>query len=257
MKPFCKLCLVNVADKKNSHIISKFLVKGIFENAPHKCAIQIEKKGISIKVQDSTKEHYLFCPQCEKRMSILESYFSRKLSDLLDYKSRPDLYKVLSLKGQKYTMLKSISNIEFYLFFYLQAWRLSISNSPNFENFKFSIEIEEKIRSFLDLNLELDHQMFIENLKDVNEFPEFNNCFVIPEEISKQNKGIVTAYEFFKDSYLILSVNFAFMIFTSDVSLNSAFKEFNNKNKRHIKVFLGNNESWQNLSNSIIEELKS
>src|SRR5690606_9376272 len=91
--PLCKLCLNNEADKRNSHIIPKFMGKRLFESKP-KHGIQIDIRGKQSKIQDIPKEHYIFCSKCEKRFSRLEHYFSLKINSIHNHSNEKNRFKI-------------------------------------------------------------------------------------------------------------------------------------------------------------------
>ena len=69
----CLLCEINNATKENSHIIPKFIGKSIFGvNAVKRAYILDTNKGHlpADFTQDSVKENYLCCPNCELYFSI-------------------------------------------------------------------------------------------------------------------------------------------------------------------------------------------
>jgi hypothetical protein len=68
----CTLCKINIANKKNSHIIPKFLCKGLFTTHSRHTLV-INRNGKTQKRQDTPKESYIFCVVCEKRMEVLET----------------------------------------------------------------------------------------------------------------------------------------------------------------------------------------
>ncbi|GAB3509000.1 hypothetical protein GCM10027442_16010 [Emticicia fontis] len=60
----CQLCIKNDANQKNSLIITKFLINGLFENLPYKGTFII-KHGIKheYEPQDTIKEYYILCSE--------------------------------------------------------------------------------------------------------------------------------------------------------------------------------------------------
>lgn len=249
----CKLCLSNPADKRNSHIISKFLGKGLFSTTSHRHSIEISPTGTYRKVQDTIKEDHLFCSSCEKRMEILETYFSKKLEEVLSYQDYPEKFETLSIHGQDYLNALELQPFSYYLFFYLQSWRISISTSRNYVNYTLPYEAENEIRKYLDANLKQSYKDMIAHFKIKVPPPRFINCFVIPKEINEGTRGIYTAYEFSKGSFLIIALNFAFMLFTEKNNIQAAYRLFDNSNTDCIKIFLSKNETWKNFNNLIID----
>lgn len=79
-KDVCLLCQSKLATQKNSHIFPKFWLKNmLITDNNQRAGWQISTAPKSLdkfgqKVQDSPKQDYLFCPDCEKRFGVLERY---------------------------------------------------------------------------------------------------------------------------------------------------------------------------------------
>src|SRR5688572_12661282 len=112
----CKLCKTNVADKMNSHIIPKFMCQRLFEDAIPRHSIEINSKGKSKKIQDSPKENNILCTSCEKRIEILETYFSKKIIDIHNFSNVKDRIDLETISDQKYLICKNIKPTIFKLF---------------------------------------------------------------------------------------------------------------------------------------------
>ncbi|MFT7436227.1 MAG: hypothetical protein ACI8UX_002027 [Psychromonas sp.] len=48
----------------------------------------------------------------------------------------------------------------------------------------------------------------------------------MPQEINETTRGVFTAFEFAKDSFLIIVMNFAFLLFTSQNTIQPAYRLF-------------------------------
>jgi hypothetical protein len=155
----CKLCLVNDADKKGSHIVPHFLLKRI-ENVDGKkgrdqeLAFVVKGSKVSshfgrsvstdkldkifgpisdteIKMnQNPSIVDYFFCSDCEKKFSVIESEYAKTLTkkSSSDYES-------------------GVSTDLGILFWASVIWRISI----NYKNgVKFTDSENERLRGFLD-----------------------------------------------------------------------------------------------------------
>ena len=136
IKSKCKLCLEESADHINSHIISKFLGKRLFEHSKPRHSVQLRRKGKVRKIYDIPSETNIFCLLCEKRMEILETLFAKHLNNLHKYKRLSVKFKLNTLNDQQYLSCLEINPIEYKLFIYLLVWRTSISSLDEFEKFK-------------------------------------------------------------------------------------------------------------------------
>src|SRR3989344_2220131 len=91
--PMCNLCKSKLADKKNSHIIPKFLCTGLFESTTPRYSVMISKNGKSRKIQDTPKENHILCTTCEKRIEILETHFARVILGIHNFTETPNDFK--------------------------------------------------------------------------------------------------------------------------------------------------------------------
>ena len=70
----CLLCTERNAVKRNSHIVPKFFANSFLtENKGHKISNAGVKKNV---IQDSPKENYLLCEECEAFLGYVESSIS-------------------------------------------------------------------------------------------------------------------------------------------------------------------------------------
>lgn len=145
----CKLCLQRPADQKNSHIISKFLLKGLFKNV-QKRALAIHLNGNVRKVQNTPKEDHILCSSCERRIGILETYFAPIIEKIHNYSNYPSEYKYYKILASEFLVCTEIDSTLFKLFSYSLIWRASITKVDYFENFKLVPHIEEELRVFLN-----------------------------------------------------------------------------------------------------------
>lgn len=250
----CKLCEKNKADKKNSHIISKFLGKRLFEGKKPNHSVLIGKGGTNSKIQDTIKEDFLFCSSCEKRMEIIETYFARRINEILNYPQHPYKFEKRIIENQKYLIASNIIPHLYKLFIFLQAWRISISTSNEFKKFNFPSDMQNKIREFIDNNLQLSQKELLDSVENISSTLEIDNCFIIPENSTEETRGIYTAYEYSKDSFLIITVNIAILIFAKKKQ-ELPYDFFSNKGNDPIKIFISNKENWKGLNRIIVEQI--
>lgn len=159
----CLLCKVRYATKRNSHIFPKFWVKSILgdDNQREAYTVSSSADKLGQKVQDSPKEDYILCPECEAKFGILERYVANNFynpfknfntsSDFTEIKSDDDdIDKIFAIK---------VDPILFKLFIYSFVWRASIATHTVFVNFKLTTQDEENLRLTLDsyvMNTERD-----------------------------------------------------------------------------------------------------
>lgn len=81
----CSLCMSRHADQQNSHIIPKFFNEGLFYRTKPRHTLLVSRDKSRIKVQDTFKEDFLLCSECEKGFSVLETYCSLRLGRIGSY----------------------------------------------------------------------------------------------------------------------------------------------------------------------------
>lgn len=156
----CKLCLVNDADKKGSHIVPHFLMKRIDNNnsktREKELGFNIGKletksyfgRGLSVEkleevygeVNDELIENnnidlvvdYYFCKSCEDNLAKIESEYSKSINVFSEFE-----------KNYESTKIKSIG----FLFWTSIIWRLSIKENSGF---KLKIKEENRLRRILN-----------------------------------------------------------------------------------------------------------
>src|SRR5690625_1860216 len=84
----CLLCEENYATKQNSHILSKFISTGFLGDSPRR-GYELDSstfsEGKKKVIQDSPKEDYILCDDCESYFGVLETIAGR---DLKNWKER-------------------------------------------------------------------------------------------------------------------------------------------------------------------------
>jgi len=136
----CKLCLKE-KELKDSHIISEFLYKPIYDDK-HRMMFLDLSKGINNKNKVILKKgvrEKLLCGECEEKLSKWETYASKIIFHNVP-KSPNDLNNIAVWSGIDYKTFK--------LFQLSLLWRASISNLPEFKQVKLGPH-EEKIRVML------------------------------------------------------------------------------------------------------------
>jgi hypothetical protein len=150
----CLLCKVRPATKEQSHIITKFWVNTMRgDDAFYK--LNTFKKHLAEKAQDSPKEDFIFCPECEARFSYVERYMANNFYNKLHDSSYASDFKFqrnwnLVTKELDWLIPLNVNPGLFKLLIYSFVWRISISKLEDFASFSLSPEVEEKLRYVLD-----------------------------------------------------------------------------------------------------------
>ncbi|MFC6097560.1 hypothetical protein ACFPVY_12965 [Flavobacterium qiangtangense] len=246
----CKLCVSRKADKSNSHIIPKFMGKGLYEDIQPKHAIIVNKLGKVRKEQDTPKEDNLLCAQCEKRLEKIETYFAGVFRDLGNIQSSKRKYKLDNLFGQDYLICEELNPSLYKLFVYSIIWRLSVCEIYEFGAFKLSKEIEEELRLFLDANLTDTHKELMEiNLEF---YPLYHNILIKPKS---KIRGYFMAFQSSNFTFSIFTVDYAILFYVNERELVKGLEHFSNNNENPVKIILGNDKTWMEWNNLVFAQM--
>lgn len=204
----CRLCNKAVANKTNSHVLPHFLIKTAINKDGSKLRDYeltfsfsenefvdtyfgrsitldtIEKyKGRELTEEELTKENpfsadYVFCSDCEDKISKLEDYYSKNIYQKL--LANTSGHKQKDSKGNDLIVFDKISSEVIFLFVYSIFFRCSITRYHGF-NLK---SMERKLRKLLNKYLEEDIEDTIRKIENKkNEFryyPIINTFFNMP-----------------------------------------------------------------------------
>lgn len=256
----CHLCKGRSADKKNSHIIPKFMCKSLFQSDDIKPnqkvkALSIQYGGKSNKEQDSPKEDHILCSDCESRFGKLEDYFARRIEEIHGYLKYPEDYKLFSTGGQEYLLCENIHPSLFKLFIYSLVWRASISKLKEFKTFKLLENVEEEIRIFLDTNLYNDQKLLLASLDHIAYVPQYHSCLIKPKERSEHSRGILSVNNMTVFSHILLLVDFGLFFYTDETSIGNVLRRYSNKQNQKVIITLGELEPWLGLNQITVSKL--
>ncbi|WKN31349.1 hypothetical protein PZB74_20580 [Porifericola rhodea] len=250
----CLLCQKNKATKKNSHIASKFLGKSILgKTGPRKGYIlDSSKPHVKPRVfQDSPKESYILCPDCEKYLECLETYVAENFTKrLLNERFNKNFEYKMNEGGVEYAICKNLNNKLFRLFIISLFWRGSISNEEPFTS--FNISEQDKLRVVLQESNSTDiqaiklkkphanlHEFQIVVMRSKNSHDPTGNFFYANGENDNLYQLILNEYKFF-----------------ISLESNSALQKFqflNNVGNTNFIIGLLPDQTWRKLRKGLID----
>lgn len=253
--PKCKLCLIEEADKRNSHLIPKFMGKRLFESSQPKYSIRIDISGKYDKIQDTPKEDFIFCSKCENRFAKLEHYFSLKLTSIHNYKNEQDKFKI-HISGEN-TILEclKIPYNAMKLFNYSLVWKASISNLHEFLKFKLPDSSEQKLREFLDSNLTNSHSDLMKTLNEVQDNSDFDSYFFKCLVKNEYSRGIYTAYEFGENAFGIFLVDIIIFFYIDKNRIPKDFKVISDIQKENTLIAMADIPQWKKLNSGPLHNI--
>lgn len=250
--PNCKLCLENEADQTNSHIISKFLSKRLYDKIGHKRLIEISKKGNTKFQQDTAKESFILCKGCERRIGLLETIMSKVVISINNFINLKDKFEIVEIGNNKIMECLNINPINFKVFVYTLVWRSSISNLPSFENFKLDQKTESTLRTFLNETLKNNNADLIKSLAEIKNIPNYDYCIFKPSVLNDYSRGIFTACRMTESHYRIFTVDFIFLFISNSTNMHPALKLVSNFQNDKLLIKILDINQWNNDIKTIV-----
>jgi hypothetical protein len=107
------------------------------------------------KIQDSPKEDFIFCSECEAKFSIIERYVANAFYNKYNNPSFLSEFPVVKGVDDGFDVMlaENVNPIMFKLFIYSLLWRASISSHPVFSTFKLKATDAENLRMLLNAYL--------------------------------------------------------------------------------------------------------
>jgi len=136
MDGICQLCLKE-SELRNSHILPEFFYLSTYESRDAHRTLEITHDA-ERTIQKGLRE-YLFCQECETKLSRYEGYAAKLIRNIPNIKSD---------SSEKYLCLDDIDYLRFKLFQLSILWRASIAKGVAFTQVSLGPH-EEIIRSML------------------------------------------------------------------------------------------------------------
>lgn len=247
----CLLCRNKAATKTNSHILPKFISTGFLgaKGAPRKGFVLNGKNELSAnpkKVQDSPKEDYILCDECEAYFGLLETSCAPALKF---WKARiiTGGAKLITIKPfLKIVQLAAPNPLIMRLLVYSMFWRTSISGLGPFQEYRLDPELEDSLRVNLINFKALTNADLVANLTS--------------KEIALHPFSILTADEFRDETANVLAAinpgnpaslnvdKFGFYIYKSleDVERNFMV-DFCNITKAQLQIMVVSEQLWYDV----------
>lgn len=248
-KDYCLLCKTNKASRKNSHILPKFLsTKFLGEEGSKRGFHLSSNKPIDRQkriVQDSPKEDYILCDECESYFAILERVSSGF------FKNWPE-----NLGNEGFT-LKQITD-DFSLLKYLNPnakslrlliysifWRAGISNHDFFNNFKIDQTFQDKLRTTLLIYRSPRQNEFQQLLTKHPAFEVFPFSMITAESFEDATSNLLLALPYNRGHRLIVD-QYSFLLFRDESEIpEDLFKWAGNLSLDDCRMMIFSPELWK------------
>ena len=251
----CLLCDNNLADKKNSHIIPKFIGKEILKNeGPNKAyVLDTSKPHHRPRIeQDSPKEDYILCSECEKYFEILETYNAKYLFKLIDSDKSIDYFDRKISEGHvEYYVCNDLDLKLFRLFVISLFWRCHATSVEPFRD--FTLNGNNHIKKLLTHYKTISIVDFLDKglIQDLTDFPVV---------VLKADKGIDSTgnFLFANDEHhpiYQLQINNFILIVSLDKNIDlSRFDFLENIGLEKIKIGILPTSSWLKLRDNLFNQ---
>lgn len=248
------MCNENDADSIASHIVPKYILKSILESdtgikRAYLTASNLGHKPLE-KKQDSPKELFLLCIDCEKKLENIETYCSSRIK--LPSKTQFDAseqIEIIKIEDGLDKIIYRNVNANIYTLLVLSIlWRLSASSFKAFEKFKLKNNEFEATRQLLNQRTSVDYKKFI----DLNNSPinyKFSYVLLTSEHDTRKLKRVLSVLPSCINPYYIILGEFILIANYENMYWDKHFRGFFNHKIDNIIVSRINGDSWEETLN--------
>jgi hypothetical protein len=249
---FCLLCQANLATKTNSHIYPKFLSTNFLgeKGKPRKGYELSSDKILDQKpkvIQDSPKEDYILCEECEAFFGVLEGIAS---DTFIDWQAKVDSgeFSLFNISDElDIVECKSANKKAIHLFIYSMFWRVSISSIDLFENVRIDQGFEDELRTILLSYKQTKRTDCLHALSAKPNFKIFPTTIITAKSFSHKTPNMLFA-PFSFNPYCIVVDRFSFMLFkTEDEIPKNCIKHFSNIKIDDCRMIVFSEKLWHDV----------
>ena len=250
---FCMLCQKEHSTKRNSHLIPKFLGNGIFEGSKPRQGILINRYGRTSRIQDTFKEDYILCDDCEKGISIFETYCSLRLERFNNIRFC-NQFKHNKIGNFEYVDCMDINNKIFNLLIYSIIWRVSISQKDEFGALKLNVADEENLRLKLNNFITKSQSELFEKLDGFKHIPNHSHVLIRPNKKLRPPGSMLAVASNNDFVHQLFIVDYLLFYITDSSLLVSEFKMIDNNMDRNTRLGIANSERWKNFNKNTLRD---
>lgn len=194
----CLLCHANLATKTNSHIYPKFLSTKFLgaKGKTHRGFDLSSEDILNHKpkvIQDSPKEDYILCEECEAYFAVLEGITS---DTFINWKTKVDKgeYSLNPINEElDIVECNTADKRSIQLLIYSIFWRVSISEIDLFENVKIAQEFEDELRRTLMIYRHSKRVDYLSALNAIHNFKVFPTSIITAKSFKDETANILFA----------------------------------------------------------------
>lgn len=250
----CCLCEHNPAIKTKSHIFSKFISTNFLgAKGTPKRGFEIDSSKImSFKpkpIQDSPKEDYILCEECEAYFSVIEGLVANTFKEW-EAKSKSGEFPTNDIIPSNMSIVSctTANSSIIALFVYSLFWRASISQHPLFDYFRLPDDFEKNIQDVLFKYRSITQSAFTELLNNNPNFNFYPHSIITANSFLDETANLIFAQPAAKNPFALIVDRFSFLLF-EDVKFIDNFlsKNFTNTSPGTCKILVLSQKNWQQL----------
>lgn len=236
----CLLCGAKSATKQNSHIIPKFISSDFLGDKSGKKGYVIDSEtGVKKIIQDSPKEDYILCPDCEEYFSVIETEVAQEIKKLhSESDGAITVPMILESTG--------INAKIFHLFYFSQFWRASISNHEIFEPFTLSKDIENYLRDELNKFNTTNREDFLKKITTTELGKLMPYGVFTPLYFSEKTKNLIFAPGV-SFPFCLIADKFGLVLYSDEASIPEPMRDMFNTDGSHRKISIIPSQLWEEV----------
>lgn len=249
----CLLCKNRKSNNTQSHIVPRFISKSIFIKGGF-----ILDTGNADKpptpTQDSAKEDYILCVECEAYFEKIETYIAARIQNRLRAANRQDDFDdKTNGSGLRLKQCLAVNPWIFRLFIYSIIWRCSISNTRVHKDFKLSVDEEEILRNALNQFYSATQPDLLENIKKADGIvPIVPFIFFTSDYFTNTTKNVIATSPFTKNPYFLQLNEYILVLSFNDWPLKPGFDFLLNNENEDIKIGFLKEQLWLDINKDFL-----
>jgi len=198
-------------------------------------------------IQDSVKEDYLLCAECENYLGVIEHLASPTFLNI---------EKDLKEKKIEIEEIKDVLDLIYFvnsnpivirLFVYSLFWRVSISNDSLFEEYKIKEPFQEELRAAI-LRYKSSKKWDLIHLTNSDHSISIFPFYMMTAKIFENSTSNVLFAPYSFDPYCLIVDRFSFMLFRAEEDMKIDFiRGLSNTHINDCRMARVSQELWQNL----------
>ena len=200
--------------------------------------------------QDSAKEQYILCEECEDYFSVLETYYCQRVHNRLwdvRYEAQFPLQK--SPGGIDWKACDQVDSRIIRLFLYSIIWRCSIAESEEFANFKLPPSEDEILRVALLASKNRKQVDLLTHLTTDPTIPLLPLVLLTTDTFVNRTDNYIMVYPSTNEPYILILNEYVLIFSFSNNPKQNDFSILNNNDNSKFKICFLPFESWEHHRN--------